>query len=207
MRYFAMIGGERRGPYTLDQLAEAGVTPDTYVWCKGMDDWQQAADVADICRHFRLSIFDHMHPSAKPTGITDPCQLKEGATTGSDPLADVPPSFRRMVEKSGETPGPRMPADDTPKAPAPTLLLSVLLTLFCFPVTGWIAIYFSWQARRAWEELNRSRTPREGKLYTPAERDQAARRLAEADRQARMWVGITFFLGIILMALVGHKLI
>ena len=35
MRYFAMIGGEQRGPYELTELSEAGVTPETYVWCKG----------------------------------------------------------------------------------------------------------------------------------------------------------------------------
>ncbi len=50
--YFAMIDGERRGPFRLDQLRDAGVGPDTYVWSKGMADWEQAADVADICRYF-----------------------------------------------------------------------------------------------------------------------------------------------------------
>ncbi len=42
MRYFAMIDGERRGPFGLDELADAGVRPDTYVWCKGMSDWEKA---------------------------------------------------------------------------------------------------------------------------------------------------------------------
>lgn len=46
MRYFAMIDGERRGPFELSQLADAGVRPGTYVWCKGMDDWEKAEDVA-----------------------------------------------------------------------------------------------------------------------------------------------------------------
>ena len=50
MRYFAMIGGEQRGPYELMELSEAGVTPETYVWCKGMADWQPASDVAEIGR-------------------------------------------------------------------------------------------------------------------------------------------------------------
>ena len=51
-----MIGGERRGPYELDELSGAGVRPDTYVWCKTMTDWQQARDVAEICRHFRRQL-------------------------------------------------------------------------------------------------------------------------------------------------------
>lgn len=48
-----MISGSRQGPFELESLADAGVTPDTYVWCKGMPDWMQAAEVPDICRFFR----------------------------------------------------------------------------------------------------------------------------------------------------------
>lgn len=48
----------------LPELVEAGLMPETYVWCKGMDDWQQAKEVADICRFFRNRIFDLMHPTA-----------------------------------------------------------------------------------------------------------------------------------------------
>ncbi len=29
---------------------------------KGMSDWEQAADVADICRYYRQRIFDKLHP-------------------------------------------------------------------------------------------------------------------------------------------------
>ena len=57
-----MIDGRKSGPYTLDELQEAGVTPETYVWCKGMDDWEKAADVADICRYYRQRLFNLMHP-------------------------------------------------------------------------------------------------------------------------------------------------
>ncbi len=53
MKYFAMIDGQRTGPWELWQLPEAGVTPDTYVWCKGMTDWRKAEVVADVCRYYR----------------------------------------------------------------------------------------------------------------------------------------------------------
>ena len=38
MKYYAMIDGERRGPYELDRLAEAGVRPETYVY--GVRVWR-----------------------------------------------------------------------------------------------------------------------------------------------------------------------
>lgn len=50
----------------LPELVEAGLMPETYVWCKGMDDWKPASEVADICRFFRNRIFDLMHPTAAP---------------------------------------------------------------------------------------------------------------------------------------------
>ncbi|MDE6143194.1 MAG: DUF4339 domain-containing protein, partial [Muribaculaceae bacterium] len=35
MKYFAIIDGEQKGPFELEELADAGVRPSTYVWCKG----------------------------------------------------------------------------------------------------------------------------------------------------------------------------
>ena len=80
MKYYAMINDKQVGPMELPELVEAGLMPDTYVWCKGMADWQQANEVADICRFFRNRIFDLMHPTVEnqqsgtetPTGPTEP---------------------------------------------------------------------------------------------------------------------------------------
>ena len=204
MRYFAMIDGERRGPFELDQLSEAGVRPDTYVWCKGMADWEKAEDVADICRHFRRRIFDMMHPSAQQGASSAPPQ----PTQAPDPYADVPFRYREMVRRYGDAPDGFMPDQpDTSRPPAPTLLMAVLMTVFCFPLTGFVAIYYSYQSRRAWEESQRSDTGNTKQLYTDSEREELRRQAHDYDRQAKMWTGITFFLGMIVYALLGHKLI
>lgn len=70
MKYFAMIGGVQRGPFPLDRLVEEGVRPDTYVWCKGMDDWVQANEVPDICRFFRQRLAG-MHGSQNQSPSAD----------------------------------------------------------------------------------------------------------------------------------------
>lgn len=203
MRYFAMIEGERRGPFELEQLAEAGVRPDTYVWCKGMDDWEKAEDVADICRYYRQRIFDLMHtPKSTPSRP----EQSEFRSPENDPYEEVPVRFRNMVRKSGIEPGPRIEiGPDTTRPPAPTLFISLFLTLFCFPITGLIAIYYSYKARAAWQESQRSENKNNQKLYNEEERENIRRQAHDYDRQARMWIGITFFLGMIFYAFISHK--
>lgn len=205
MRYFAMIDGRRCGPFELDQLSEAGVRPDTYVWCKGMSNWQKAEDVADICRFFRQRISDIMHPSASPALRADNVGSQDNPTA-EDPYQSVPLRFREMVRKSGELPGePIEQKPDISSAPAPTLFISLFMTIFCFPITGLVAIYYSYKARSAWQESQRSLSDSSKPLYDDKEREELQRRAHDYDRQARMWIGITFFLSIILYAFLGHK--
>lgn len=202
-----MIDGERRGPYELGELSEAGVRPDTYVWCKGMADWEKAEDVADICRYYRQRIFDLMHPSAKGPGSDSGSGASQAmAQPEADPYAAVPERFRGIVRRSGEIPGPQAgDSPDTSAPPAPTLFLSIFLTLFCFPITGMVAIYYSYRARAAWHESMRSDSSQNKQLYSEKEREELRRKSHDYDRQARMWIGITFFLSLIFYALLGHK--
>lgn len=200
MRYFAMIDGEQRGPLELGELSAAGVGPDTYVWCKGMADWEKAADVADICRFYRRRIFDLMHPSASNKSPSLPAQ------TADTSLEQVPLRFRGMMRRAGVSPQDWKPQEpDTSVPPAPTLLLSVFLMLFCFPITGLVAVYYSFKARKAWAEAQRSDSPGEKPLFSESEREECRRAAHDYDRQAKMWIGITFFLGMIMFAFVGHR--
>lgn len=194
MKYFAIIDDEQKGPFELSQLAEAGVRPDTYVWCKGMSDWQQAKDVADICRMFRIRIHDLMHPGSGGDSHTPDSNIKE--TTEPD-KADTPPQW---TDEKGRTPSrfdrylsdsdePRLPsleeieereAGNTP--PTSSLLLpAILVTILCFPPTGVVAICQSIKARKCRREAD-----------SDGEREHA--------RSAKMWTGISLFLGLILYA-------
>ncbi len=96
---------------------------------------------------------------------------------------------------------------DTSVPPASMLVISILLTLFCFPFTGFVAIYYSVMSRKAWEEARRSVSRSSSRLYTDEERED--RRILAHDyaRAAKMWAGITFFLGLILYAFMVHKVL
>lgn len=46
--YYLYIDEQQRGPFTIEQLAELGITPETEVWTEGMTDWKQAGDVPQL---------------------------------------------------------------------------------------------------------------------------------------------------------------
>ncbi len=101
MKYFAMIGGRQYGPMTLDEMVSEGVRPDTYVWCKGMDDWTLASDVPDICRYFRQRLSGTL-PSQRQSGFSDQMQLKFADEEEQERLlSQLPPMAQRLVRKSG----------------------------------------------------------------------------------------------------------
>ena len=66
---------------------------------------------------------------------------------------------------------------DTSVPPASMLVISILLTLFCFPFTGFVAIYYSVMSRKAWEEARRSVSRSSSRLYTDEERESAIKDL------------------------------
>lgn len=195
MRYFAMIEGERRGPFELDKLAEAGVRPDTYVWCKGMDDWQKAEDVADICRMFRIRIHDLMHP-----GSVDAINRINNLQTLPAPLqqpAQTPSRFGRFLQQADL---PDLPSveeiekrRDNDVPPANMLPWAIISTVFFFPFTGIAAIMSAIKSKRAWSDsLAGGNEDREA---SSADLRKLAHDYCQA---AKLWTGVSFFLGLIL---------
>lgn len=100
MKYFAMIDGRQYGPMLLDEMVKEGVRPDTYVWCKGMQDWTLASDVPDICRYFRQRLSGTL-PSQKYFSPQDIDRIKIDDDEHERLLNQLPPMARGIVRKSG----------------------------------------------------------------------------------------------------------
>lgn len=208
MKYFAMIDGEQRGPYELDQLAEAGVRPSTYIWCKDMQDWEKAEDVADVCRMFRNRLYDLMHPTVavenkvQDAGFEAGYRQEEGSPSRFDRQlnGDLLPSLEEIDART-----------DINKKPANMVLPAVLATLFFFPPLGIFAIYFAIASKRCWrkaEELSERSEAKEIKNEGNEITVDDWRKLAhEYSRAAKMWTGITFFIGLILYGFIFSRLI
>ncbi len=178
MKYFAIIEGEQCGPYTLEELPEAGVTPDTYVWRKGMDDWAQASEVADICRFFRNHLHDRMHPSPTLPTVAD-TDLDE------DNQPPLPPRIAYYVQKHGlEVRQWPEPEPDYSIPPQSLVIPAILTLLFCCLPLGIVALYYALKARRLWRE-NKSK-----ESYA-------------ATRSARIWIGVSICGGCFMTAIVG----
>ncbi len=201
-----MIDGERRGPYELNQLAEAGVRPSTYVWCKGMSDWEKAEDVADICRMFRGRLYDLLHPN-----MSVPNQPSQGVKP--EAAGESQRSISRFDHILQDT---RLPSieeidarQDISRPPANMLLPAILVTLLFFPPLGIFAIYFAVASKRCWVKANEAQSGTEMKT-TPKDMPSTDdwRRLAhEYCRAAKMWTGITFFIGLILYGFLFSKIL
>ena len=101
MKIFAMIDGHQVGPMELDDIVSAGVRPDTYVWCKGMADWQKAADVPDICRYFRLRLAGVLPTMPRFGGKSQEQRMLDGQAEQETLIQQLPPMARNIVRKSG----------------------------------------------------------------------------------------------------------
>lgn len=201
MKFFAMIEGERKGPFTLDELADAGVTPQTYVWTKGMKDWEKAEENADICRYFRQRIASIQHPDTvvmpgQETASDENRQQEtpdDGLTEEQRKrLEEVPQAFREMVRKSGMIPNqPPTDTTDYNRRPQSMLLIAVLATVFCCPIVGFVAIYYSFRTQSLWNQATKvDQVKDSGDLKIKAH---------DAARKARIWTGITVSLGLMLL--------
>lgn len=96
-----MIDGHQYGPMEIEDLAREGVRPDTYVWCKQMEDWERAEDVPDICRYFRQRLSGTL-PSQKYLGSLDADRLRIADEEEQERLLNqLPPMARNIVRKSG----------------------------------------------------------------------------------------------------------
>ena len=96
-----MIDGQQYRPMEMEHMVREGVRPDTYVWCKQMEDWERAEDVPDICRYFRQRLSGTL-PSQKYFGSLDADRLRIADEEEQERLLNqLPPMARNIVRKSG----------------------------------------------------------------------------------------------------------
>lgn len=185
-RYFVRMDGVQTGPHYLTELIDKGIRPNDWVWCKGMETWRRARECGDICRYFRqrLTALD-----SKPTNgeLSAPIWNKEANSTISDFASRS--WMSHLARKNGEEINEyKEPAEhDYSHQPKSWIIEAILVALLCFPLTGFIAIYFSIKSTKAWKSGMKEES------YSAA-------------RSAKMWCGITFFLGFIIIAIYSKML-
>lgn len=68
MQYYVVEAGQQAGPFTIEQLRDRGVRPDTLVWREGMAQWMPAGSVAELGALFAGGVPPVTPPYAMPAG-------------------------------------------------------------------------------------------------------------------------------------------
>ena len=182
MKFYAMIDGEQKGPFSLEELPAAGVRPSTYIWCKGLPDWQKAEDNPDVCRLFRNRLYDIMHPG--PDQGTGPAsELDKYKVSPDEPTPTNRSRFDYFLQQSGQSLPTleEIEASENTDTPPMNMVAYAWLTVIFFLPTAIAAIIFAYKSKKQWKEGNHI--------------------LAHGYcRSAKMWTGISFFLGLIFYA-------
>lgn len=180
-KYYAMIDGVQKGPFSLEELPAQGVRPSTYIWCKGMDEWQKAEDNPDVCRLFRNHLYDIMHPGVQQVFKSQE-EMDKYKIQPDAPKDTHRSRFDRYLEETGNDPLPTIEEIDSNKdtgiPPVNMIGYAWLVTILCFFPTGIVALVYSYKSKNAWNNHDNARAH-------------------EFSRQAKMWTGITFFIGVI----------
>lgn len=136
MEYHIVINGQASGPYTLEQLAQLGVTGETMVWYNGLPNWVAASTVPEI--------MEVITPPAPPVPPVPP-------TVQTPPV--VPPVQTVHAVKQEQTvkvqPGFTSPVNDG--RPQNYLAMAIIGLALFFPV-GIPAFVRSLKVNRMWDE-------------------------------------------------------
>ena len=84
MEFHLIVNGKQEGPFTIEELGQKGISPESEVWAPGMADWQQAGDVPELTAVLQRAEFEASQQAAR---------IAEGqATTGQPYEPAVPPT-------------------------------------------------------------------------------------------------------------------
>jgi hypothetical protein len=118
MEFHLIRNGKQEGPFSVEELSQQGITPESEVWAPGMADWQQAGDVPELTAVLQRAEFEASQQAARAA--------ENQATVGQpyDPV--VPPT-----QAPPQAP-PRWPAQDEVKKKSgctPWLIAALVLAI------------------------------------------------------------------------------
>lgn len=85
MEFHLIVNGKQEGPFTVEELSQKGITPESEVWAPGMDDWQQAGDVPELTAVLQRAEFEAAQQAARAA--------ENQATVGQPYTPPVPPNY------------------------------------------------------------------------------------------------------------------
>ena len=65
MEFHLIRNGKQEGPFTVEELSQQGITPESEVWAPGMADWMQAGDVPELTAVLQRAEFEASQQAAR----------------------------------------------------------------------------------------------------------------------------------------------
>ena len=108
MEFHLIRNGKQEGPFSVEELSQQGITPESEVWAPGMSDWMQAGDVPELTAVLQRAEFEASQQAARAAENQPTMgQPYEPPVAPSQAPPQVPPSYPVQEEpkkKSGCTP-------------------------------------------------------------------------------------------------------
>ena len=126
MEFHLIRNGKQEGPFTVEELANQGITPESEVWAPGMADWKQAGDVPELTAVLQRAEFEAAQQASRIA--------ENQVTTGqpyepATPPSQVPPQVPRYG--GGVPEAPKKKSGCTPWLLA-ALILAILFATMVF---------------------------------------------------------------------------
>ncbi len=65
MEFHLIRNGKQEGPFSVEELSQQGITPESEVWAPGMTDWKQAGDVPELTAILQRAEFEASQQAAR----------------------------------------------------------------------------------------------------------------------------------------------
>lgn len=127
--YYLAINKQRLGPFPEEELLQNGMTPDTLVWCKGMENWTKAGDVPELAKY-----------------LSSPPQIPEETPM----VPEVAPQYAQQDYDAHQNQQPSY--QDVPPRPANHIGKAICSTIFCCPPFGVVAIIKASRVNRLYDQ-------------------------------------------------------
>ena len=121
MEFHMIKNGKQEGPFTVEELAQQGISPDSEVWAPGMADWMQAGDVPELTAVLQRAEFEASQQAAR---------IAENQPTMGQPYEPAPPTNQvpPQVPRYGGVP----PVETKKKSGCTPWLLAALILAILF---------------------------------------------------------------------------
>ncbi len=118
MEFHVIKNGKQEGPFSIEELSQQGINPESEVWAPGMADWMQAGDVPELTAVLQRAEFEAAQQAAR--AAENQAMMGEPYEPAVPPTA-VPPRVP-----------PRYPVDQEPKKKSgctPWLIVALILAI------------------------------------------------------------------------------